>query len=235
VAVEFSDTFTEATADTELSSHTPDTGSGWTELVNDTTSIIAQADFTNDYAEVTNSEDSKKIIYRADISGGPSTANYSVSFTIVDIAPGADDGMGITGRMADASNMYGVTGSRSNTFKPELWKLVAGTPTQLGTSANKGAAGETWELDMQGTAIRFVQASTEEISVTDSSFSAAGHPGLHWGATFVSTDDVTAGNRCDNFSVDVTAAGGGVVHSMAASGGLAGLGGIAGQGGGLAG
>lgn len=82
---------------------------------------------------------------------------------------------GVICRAADANNYYafGVNpnafGGAGTTYR--LWKVVAGSPTSLGTGTGTAASGDTFYIEAQGTTIKGFANGVEKVSVTDSDLS----------------------------------------------------------------
>lgn len=62
---------------------------------------------------------------------------------------------------------HGVWGGSTTVYR--LWKVVAGTPTDLGAGSIALAAGDDIKISAQGTTIKGFVNGVEDISVTDSS------------------------------------------------------------------
>lgn len=200
----FSDTFTEST-DTELSAHTPDTGTSWTKVVGivagstDTGSgsdlgIEESTDTLHATASTTGAGDADGAIYSADATY--SSANYEAE--VVSTAGDTDDDYSIIAvRMADTNNFYAFEWT---TGAGKLWKRVAGTDTQLGTDTGGVADGEKVTLRCFNNTITVFIAGQVAIEVEDESLSAAGKAGLGMGGAITVTGDVSA-QQLDSFNV----------------------------------
>lgn len=157
--------------------------------------------------------------YTTDFS--PASADYEVEADIYVAATSRQSRPYICGRMSTSANtFYAVRltclASTSGTFS--LWKFVAGTSTQLGSDvAVMLAASGTHNirLVMAGTSIKGFLNDVEEISVTDSSITAAGKAGIRYPSESLTPNDST-GLHIDNF--DAYASGGtNYQQSMSAS------------------
>jgi hypothetical protein len=187
-----SDTFTD-TAGVLLQSH----GTTWTRHA----SSDSDAAITNEDRVRRNGTGAA--LYYA--SGVPATADYSVQADI-HVKSAAWDGAAVIGRASTTANTY----YRAGFFGPgpswELYKVVNGTSTLLGSDADTLSAGSTHtvKLEMLGSRIRLLVNGVERIAVTDTSITAAGRAGLrmgYLGATSVPTD--TSGLHLDNVTAIV--------------------------------
>ena len=202
MAVIFSDTFTEPTSDTELTSHTPDTGTSWTRLWADGSgaarySAIAASDTCKCSAGANDSGTG----YTADVTY-PS-ANYEVQATWTNGAAFSTRPLYMFARLTDTSNMYALR-LANVASGAQLYKKVAGTWSTLG-SAVTIATGSVVMLSVNGTAIKVYDDAVEVISVTDSDLSGTGKAGLALGGGAVlvtSTDDANSASEMDTFSVN---------------------------------
>lgn len=195
----FQDTFTEA-ADTALTSHTPDVGTGWS-LVWQTAStskitVIASTDRARTDATVANSG----VIYSADATYG--TADYEASM-VVAAGFGGTNKVYLIVRMQDQENMYALrigTGA-SNT---RMYKKVAGTWTAIGAFQADPAIGDTVKIQVSGSTLKFWYNATLKDTQTDSDITAAGKAGIAMGGgaeLAASTDDLLNTGAVDDFLV----------------------------------
>lgn len=186
------DTFT-AASDENLEAHTPDVGSGWTKISGATAVVRASDD------KLTNTSEA---FYKNDTV--PGNADYDVSADA-----GTFTGSGwefrICGRINGASNDRYEGGRETiggNQYRT-ISKYVSGARTQLSATIFPSvSAGQTWRLNMVGSAIKLFQAGSQVESVTDSDVSAIGVAGLRG-------NGVGGGEAwADNFLLEGTAAGG---------------------------
>ncbi len=140
----------------------------------------------------------------------PSTADYDVEVTLATYAGTA--GIGPIGRVADANNFY-LVHSRAGAF--ELWKVVGGAFTLLGSSAVSAGPGQVVKLSMAGTTIVGYSGGVAQVTVTDASLAAIGSAGCR--------SDNTAADL-DNFTVYTA---GGTTFTVAVAGSLSSAGGLA--------
>lgn len=207
MAVIFNDTFTE-TVNTNLESHTPNTGTSWTRLwATDPTTRFLQVENAADNIRCSGNSGDYGLMYTADVTY-PS-ANYETQMTFITtfntITP-----IYMLARVQDQENMYAlrlVLSSGSN--NAQLYKKVSGTWSTLGSVVTI-ADGSVVLLSVNGSAIKVYDDAVEVISVTDTDISAAGKAGLaHGGGAelVASTDDTRATAMLDTFSVNDLGAG----------------------------
>ena len=140
-------------------------------------------------------------------AGTPASPDYSVSATLfAKEANGGNMGIGVTGRNSTtATTHYLAWYYGAATDRWELYKVVAGAATLLGSSAQAltDETGYQVELRMVGTTIGLYAngSSTPTISVTDSSITAAGKAGLRANQEAGSVGN-TVGLHIDDFSAD---------------------------------
>jgi hypothetical protein len=144
-------------------------------------------------------------------SSAPSSADYEVRGDIIILAGGvtADTrNFGIIGRASVAAlTFYTAVAVGSNGW--QLYKAVAGTFTQLGSSVAQTWAAGTYALALRmvGAAISVkVNGATVIGPITDSAITAAGLPGLRVNA--VGFGASTAGFGFDNFAAEDNLGGG---------------------------
>lgn len=164
-----SDNFTAADG-TNLAGRTPDLGGTWT----DRDSCACEQIYSN--ALSMTASVSKWSYY---VNTAPTSADYDVEATIQQASAG-NVTPGIAGRInSSATNdteffLYWDGGTSW-----VLYKFVNGSATSLGTfTGNTPTTPVTIRLSMTGTTIQGIIAGTTQISVTDSSISAKGFPGI---------------------------------------------------------
>ncbi|MCK4553441.1 LamG domain-containing protein, partial [Candidatus Parcubacteria bacterium] len=205
-AVEVSDTFTEA-SDTALESHTPDTGTGYTEVIDTGTCALWI------YTSVDRLSGSASNSFGSCFSGqgslcsedtALSSANYEVSVLQQDGDTG-DDTNTIACRIQDVNNMYAV---RFNEDASDLYKRTTANGWEtIDTSGGGIADGSTVKLICDGTSISVEDDDVEILSATDSSHAAAGKAGIGMGTVMVAGDDCSS-QDLDNFTVNTLPASG---------------------------
>ena len=192
------DTFTD-TSGTYLVSHTGETGATWTKTAG-----------TNSDAEIQSNKltftESSYIQYRAIASGVPAAANYSVSAVLFYNATTTNaygPWTGVMGRYVDENNYYYAYYYWYDQ-KWHLAKTVAGTQTDLGSSAQTLSLSNyyTLKLSMTGTTIVLNVGGSDLITVTDSALSAKGSAGV----TAYPVTPYTDGLLMDSISGDDIAA-----------------------------
>lgn len=198
MAVIFSDTFTEA-SNLTLASHTPDTGTSWTQLIATGTDLAIDAGTDTLDASVATGGLSDGALYTADATY--STADYEAQVTAV-VADTGDDPCILAVRIQDANNMYAV---RFNNTDCQLYKLVASTWSTVGTAGAGVADGSVVKLQIIGTTLKFFDDGVEIKSETVSDHSGAGKAGIGMGALMIAGDDMSS-QEMDSFSVNTLAA-----------------------------
>lgn len=203
MALLVSDTFTEG-SDVDLAAHTPDTGTGWTQEENTTSSPVVDIIVVGaeDEASPESIFGDRRILMSA--QPDPTEADVDVQFKIGrfnTLSTGQDDAYGAFARFADTSNYYAIV-LYNNTPSPNAYiiKKVGGTVTDLGSTTITIADTDEILFELRGTALRLLQNTVERISVTDSDLTSAGKVGICVGNYRVSTDDISERSDFDNFS-----------------------------------
>jgi hypothetical protein len=184
----FVDTFTEAASDTELTSHTPDTGTGYSRIHSDGAAPRLSAIAATDRLKVSTGGNDSGVVYTC--NGTYPSADYEGEITYTAGSGFATRPFYLAIRLADVENMYALR-MTAVASGHQLYKKVAGTWSTLG-SAVTIATGSVVKLYVSGTAIKVYDDGVEVISVTDSSLSAAGKFGFAVGGgseLVTSTDD----------------------------------------------
>ncbi len=193
----FQDTFTE-NSDTELSLHTPDIGTGWTQIISIDNGVekpgkTLEAD-DNDRLDRDSCGTSDGALYQ--ITDTIPSPNYEVSVFQIR-GDTNDDSNIIAARIQDKNNMYAFkwnqTGSR-------LWKRINGTWVTMSQTLSGVNNSHTITLRVQGSTITVLDNGNTLVSVTDTSFSSAGKAGIGMGAVITPGDDCSR-QRLDNFTV----------------------------------
>ena len=198
MGVEFYDTFTEA-SDTNLASHTPDTGTGWT-VPYDPNTTVPKVNSTADVCEITTSNNGTGCLAlaTATLSGD----EYDVESDVTTDAP-ADDRWGLVGRATDEDNLYAAGGS--NNAGSFLYKRVSGVETEL--ARNTGTAydidsGFTYKLEIRDAAKKWFGKGSEWLSSSDNAITATGSGGYFWGNVVgIAFADVVTTWQLDEFTI----------------------------------
>jgi hypothetical protein len=167
-----SDLFTDANG-TTLQSHTPTGGGTWTKHSASTADALIESN------RVKGATTSTTQLYTH--SATPPAADYDVACDVLLISATTTNGAGPAGRMDAAANTCYFARYNSNTGGWELFKLVAGVATQLGSTVTQSltlAQRYRATLSLRGTTISLAVDGVTIISVTDSAISAAGAVGL---------------------------------------------------------
>lgn len=211
----FGDSFTEA-SDTNLSAHTPDTGSSWTRIVSASTE--AQVDEATDTLHRPYYGGTVRNIYQANIAG--TWADDQAAEGIRTIAPNlaaAAPSVRVQSDGASSADGYAV-GYNAGTTSTKLFRIDSGVYTEL-ESVSGTIADEVIRIEAIGTSIKMYKGGVLLGSgVTDATYQTGGTPGL---VTFKSV----SGTAFDNFAAfDEAAAGGdpeaGLISGKLLRGGL---------------
>jgi hypothetical protein len=148
----------------------------------------------------------------------PSSADYSVSAQIFVKSTGTGDLTAVAGRIATGANTCYYARSNANNW--QLYKVVAGTPTQLGSNSAQTLSDETGytiKLEMNGSSISlWVDGSRVIGPITDTAISAAGYAGFRMSGSGTGDSD-TVGHHIDNWTADTLGA---TAHDIAQSGAI---------------
>ncbi len=168
------DSFTEAVADTVLTSHIPEVGGAWVRHGAGGASLMRSMTAGRFYSTGTTS-----VFVN---SAAPSSANYYVEAVLNAVTALTGDVAGIAGRMDPAINTMYLARYTKNSTQWQLLKLVAGAATTLGTFTEAVTIGADMvlRLEMNGANIRLLVNAVEKIAVTDADISAAGRAGLRF-------------------------------------------------------
>lgn len=168
-----SDSFTGA-AETAITGRSPEIGGSWVAQTGYSPATPSRIDGANRLYS-----NSSVGVYRN--SAAPPSANYAVEALFTWLSSLSGDNVGIAGRMqAGAETLYFVRYSRSSASWG-LFKTVAGTTTQLGSSYSDSFTSGTRlvRLSMTGDQISVsIDGVTRIGPVTDGSITAAGHAGV---------------------------------------------------------
>jgi hypothetical protein len=128
----------------------------------------------------------------------PGSADYSVAADLVVVS--ANGSMGVAGRISTSADTMYFTRYNSAASRWELFSLVAGAATSLGTFSQALTVGNTYnvKLSMVGTAISVLIDGVSRISVTNSAVTVAGRAGLRGTGGASGGTDATS-YHLDNF------------------------------------
>jgi len=131
VATIVSDTFTDSD-NTDITSHTPGTGTGWTEVL-DTTSGGKDMHIISNEIKTEESQNTSGQAYTA--QPDPTVGDQDISITIRAFEGSSSKGAFIFGKRTDNDNLYGVTFMPNSHSQDTivLYKRVAGVNTELGS------------------------------------------------------------------------------------------------------
>jgi hypothetical protein len=170
MAVFVNDTFTES-ADTDLTSHTGETGAAWSAITSHTTPVIDSAD-----DNVKGTGTGPRGAYA---SGVPQSAEYDVD-AIITLSGGTDDFPGIIGRCSTSASTFYMARYNGPDGAWELYRNVNGSFTLLDSWPEALAAGDSRavKLEIRNATKKVFIAGVERISSTDNTITAAGRAGV---------------------------------------------------------
>ncbi len=200
MAIIFQDTFTES-SDTILGSHTPDTGTSWTNIFQKLGSETLKVNSTDDTCVRETGSTSGGVLYTADVTY--STADYEVYATIESVET-TDDYHLILARVQDSNNMYAVE-FHEDRFR--ILKCVSGSWSILDNAdaANILVNGDVVKLKVEGTSIKAYINDVEKADATDSDITSAGKAGYGMGNVATNGGDMDT-QEIDNFNVNTLGA-----------------------------
>ena len=177
------DTFTEG-SDTVITLHTPDIGTGWTEVFDSSTSgndalIVA----LTDEVQAGQQQNNRGQMYTA--QPNPTFDDQVVSITIdAGFTETGSKGVGIIARRTDNNNLYVVQilGNSATDESVKLFKKVTGTYTQLGAYDATLAAGTIIKLEITDATKKVYVDGVQRISSTDNALTSVGTWGLAFGS-----------------------------------------------------
>lgn len=173
---------------TNLTSHTPDTGTAWTKETGTPTLQLDGSGMVK--ASATGSS---ATVYT--VAPAPSTADYMVECQVDVWSTTATKSVYLIGRFVDTSNYYfaRIYCVSTGVYSAKIYKNVALSATSLATASIMPTVGQKFRLKMVGSTISLWTRSPTDVtwtqlaSVTDTTFSSAGKPGLSQGGAGVTT------------------------------------------------
>lgn len=198
------DTFTEA-SDTAIDAHTPDVGTGYTVISDDTvTPPVVQA--TDDFVEKASTETSTE--YAVSAEPDPDTDEYYMECLIVNALGGtstSSSGFGLFARR-DATDRYmmQILPVDHAEASHKIFKDVSGTPTVLASSDVEGTDGDGtnnfYQFRVTDAKKSIVRDGIELCSTTDDTV-VGGDCGFGWGGYFPNSFHISNSWAMDNFRV----------------------------------
>jgi hypothetical protein len=169
---------------TNLTSHTPDTGTAWTKESGTPTLQLDGAGKMK-----ASSTASGASVYT--VAPAPGTADYMVECQIDTWSTTANKSIYLIGRFVDGANYYfaRIYCVSSGVYSAKIYENVAGSASQLASASIMPTVGQKFRLKMVGSTISLWTRSPTDVtwtqlaSVTDSSFASAGKPGLSQGGS----------------------------------------------------
>jgi len=192
-------------SDTILSNRTPDTGTSWSQLINNGRTLYVRS--YNDHITPESNGDNVGALYQA--NGTYPTADYEVFYRIAFAAGDWNYTRSVAARIQDANNMYLLRQGHGATGL-QIYKRTSGVWTLLGsvayypvgdTSAPYNDAGDVVGIRVEGNNISALVNNEVKLTVTDSDHTLAGSTGVGVGYVNVSSDDSGTGVGVDNFTV----------------------------------
>lgn len=206
----FQDAFTEA-SNVNLASHTPNTGTSWTEIEDTATSTL-RVEGGAGYMRATAGVANSRMLYQANPTIALTGADYDVQWTVQAYGISNDDPAGAFARLTDLSNYY-FAGCKGNTGNYFIGKRTAATSSILvnTTASGVAAANDVLLFELRGTALRLLRNGAQILSTTDSDHASAGTFGFYMGnAVGVAGDDIVTNWQIADFeTIDQTVAAGG--------------------------
>lgn len=181
----FQDDFNQPSS--ELSLNVPDTGTGYTLLIQ-TTGDIETDGFG---AAAANGSTSEGALYTLDATY--SSADYSIEVTQT-VSGSLDETNTLAVRVQDSSNMYAVL---YNGDSSQLYSKMLGTWNTIGSSGLGVFDLSTAKLEIDGTTLRFLIDGLEELNETVIDHSMAGKAGIGMGAGINVGDDMASQEWAD--------------------------------------
>lgn len=193
MATVISDTFTDV-SDTVLSSHTPEVGGAWTRHGSYTSATLRVSNANR----CRKSGDAAAACYYNNADPGADNYSVEVSTRLIDATGAA---FGPAARIASGANTMYMCRYSTSAGAWQLYKLVAGAATLLGSwSETLGAGDERLvKLTVGTTAQEVVIAGVSRITATDGDITARGYAGLREGTAAGHSD--AAGCHADGFVV----------------------------------
>jgi hypothetical protein len=196
----FEDLFTEAGADVNLASHTPNTGTSWTE-VEDTygSGSFLEVESTTDDLRPDAGAANVRLVYRCNPAIALTGPDYDIEFVYSNLV--TNDPQGVIARWQDTSNTYFAEVYLSGpSHTMAILKEVAGAVTVLDSDTTAVAASQTFKFELRGSTLKLYQNGVERCSATDSSLTTTGAAGVYWG-NLSGSGSSTANNRMTSFKV----------------------------------
>ena len=205
-ATSSSDTFT-GDAGSTLQSHVSDSGAAWAKPVG----TWADAVITGSTGRIRKGGTNTGVaLYYT--SAAPASVDYKVEADLhVPAVPlPTNDAIGVVGRLDPAASPSGTYYQAFYEYSSQKWTLAERTSSGfqwIGQSNVASLSVGTYRLtlDMSGSTIRLLVNGVEQVSVVDTSITAAGRAGVILGWNNQGTTDTdTSGMQLDNFSVTGT-------------------------------
>ncbi|MBT4153501.1 MAG: hypothetical protein HOE53_02520 [Candidatus Magasanikbacteria bacterium] len=200
----FSDEF-DTVAHAELSTRVPDTGTSWSQLIDNGRDLYVRS--YNDHVTTESNGSNVGTLYQA--NGTYDSADYEILARIAFSGGDSNYTRSLAVRIQDASNMY-LLRAGSGASGLAIYKRTAGTWSLLGStsytptgdlSVPYNDAGDIIGLRAEGNDLSALVNGTVQLTVTDSDHTLAGSAGIGTGYVNISTDDSGTGVGIDNVIV----------------------------------
>lgn len=196
----FSDSFTGSNG-TDLVSHTPDTGTSWTEAIDTAGNLNIQ--IQSNQARASAFSESNTLAYVANPAS--THADMRIEAKFAGLPTSNDDVFKFVVRYQDSNNFYACVFSWDSGNAYAVWfdKTVGGTVTDLtGGATPTIVAGDTVACQIEGTTLKILVNGTTILTDSDTSISTAGKAGMYLGAYHLwPTTDVNTAWVIDDFKV----------------------------------
>jgi hypothetical protein len=205
----FTDTFTEATTNTELASHTPDVGASWAEVI-DSAGTRAITVYQSSDAIAVATTDNNRIVNIASPTA-PCGEDCDIEFEIRTLVGSATATAALIFGYVDTSNycaliIYNATPS----VDAAVVKVVSGTASDLasGTANTDPVNGDVFRVERRGSDITVDKNDVAILTPSDAACNGGNGVGVGFGAIRTATDDMNINYLVDNFAVVDQTAGG---------------------------
>lgn len=206
----FQDTFVE-TSDTALTSHVPDIGTSWVQVLLTGTFVLQVIAATDDLSTSGSGGSNGQL---CKINPAPSVAEYDIEYVLNTVDAGAAGrSWGAVAKISDgsATDYYRTKHLPTGHASPdcELMEMAGGTKTSLGTVDTGLTVGDVFVLEIRNNSQRLLKNGTPILTASDTTLSAAGDIGFAAGQIKTGdTGNINTVWRWDNFTVTEVDAGG---------------------------
>jgi hypothetical protein len=204
----FTDTFTEASSNTPLASHSPDVGTSWTEVIDTHGSRVIQVFQGTDSAGANSSTADDRLVYLATPTAACG-ADCDVQFDIAALPGVSTQPAALIFGYLDTSNYCAVMIYNADpSADVVLVKIVSGTPTDVEFAGTDPVEGDEFRVERRANDITVKKNGSSILTATDAACNGGNGVGIGFGNIRVSTDDMGTAFRVDDFTVVNQTAGG---------------------------